>query len=81
MRRLKIFREQNEEDITVLNYFDELEIHPENISECCLSVRERERVRNSSPMSLDVAEDTSPNMEKTVEHIKKIIKVPRNYGK
>ena len=42
LRRLKIFREQNEEDITVLNYFDELEIHPENISEYCLSVRERE---------------------------------------
>ena len=44
-------------------------------------MRERERVRNLSPMSLDVAEDTSPNMEKTVEHIKKIIKGPRNYGK
>lgn len=32
LRRLKLFREQNEEDVTVLNYFDELEIHPKHIS-------------------------------------------------
>ena len=31
MRRLATFREQNEEDDTVLNYFDELEIHPNPI--------------------------------------------------
>lgn len=31
MRRLTTFREQNEEDDTVLNYFDELEIHPNPI--------------------------------------------------
>jgi len=31
MRRLTAFREQNEEDDTVLNYFDELEIHPDAI--------------------------------------------------
>ena len=31
MRRLATFREQNEEDDTVLNYFDELEIHPDSI--------------------------------------------------
>ena len=33
LRRLKLFRELNQEDVTVLNYFDELEIHPESISE------------------------------------------------
>lgn len=31
LRRLGIFRSQNEDDTTVLNYFDELEIHPEHI--------------------------------------------------
>ena len=31
LRRLKLFRSQNEDDNTVLNYFDELEIHPEHI--------------------------------------------------
>jgi len=31
MRRLTAFREQNEEDDTVLNYYDELEIHPDAI--------------------------------------------------
>jgi adenylate kinase len=36
LRRLRTFRELNEEDITVLNYFDELEIHPLRISEKCL---------------------------------------------
>lgn len=33
LRRLKLFRELNEEDVTVLNYFDEFEIHPIIISE------------------------------------------------
>lgn len=28
MRRLTLFQSQNEDDITVLNYFDEFEIHP-----------------------------------------------------
>ena len=28
LRRLVLFREQNEDDVTVLNYFDELEIQP-----------------------------------------------------
>ena len=32
-RRLAEFRSINEEDTTVLNYFDEKEIHPEHISE------------------------------------------------
>ena len=27
-KRLTIFRENNTEDVTVLNYFDELEVHP-----------------------------------------------------
>lgn len=31
LRRLALFREYNVEDETVLNYFDELEIHPEHI--------------------------------------------------
>ncbi|XP_019850545.1 PREDICTED: adenylate kinase 7-like isoform X1 [Amphimedon queenslandica] len=59
LRRLKSFREQNEEDVTVLNYFDELEIHP---------------------LHIRVSDDTSENMSKTVEDIKKVIKEPRNYG-
>lgn len=32
-RRLADFRSLNEEDNTVLNYFDELEIHPQHIGE------------------------------------------------
>lgn len=31
LRRLALFREQNEDDVTVLNYFDELEIHPSHV--------------------------------------------------
>ena len=31
LRRLSVFRSDNEDDSTVLNYFDELEIHPEHI--------------------------------------------------
>ena len=31
LRRLAEFRAVNEEDSTVLNYFDELEIHPDHI--------------------------------------------------
>lgn len=31
LRRLAEFRALNTEDETVLNYFDELEIHPDNI--------------------------------------------------
>lgn len=34
MRRLADFRAVNTEDETVLNYFDELEIHPDRIGEC-----------------------------------------------
>ena len=33
-RRLVEFRALNTEDETVLNYFDELEIHPEHIGRC-----------------------------------------------
>uniref|UniRef100_A0A4W4G8Q5 Nucleoside-diphosphate kinase n=1 Tax=Electrophorus electricus TaxID=8005 RepID=A0A4W4G8Q5_ELEEL len=33
LQRLSKFREENTEDETVLNYFDELEIHPEHISD------------------------------------------------
>ena len=35
MRRLVEFRAINTEDETVLNYFDELEIHPDHIGEFC----------------------------------------------
>lgn len=31
LERLDIFRKQNIEDTTVLNYFDELEVHPEHV--------------------------------------------------
>ena len=30
-RRLELFRSENEVDTTVLNYFDEFEIHPDHI--------------------------------------------------
>lgn len=30
-RRLELFRSENEMDTTVLNYFDEFEIHPDHI--------------------------------------------------
>ena len=33
MRRLAEFRAVNTEDETVLNYFDELEIHPDHVGE------------------------------------------------
>ena len=33
MRRLDAYRTHNTEDETVLNYFDELEFHPEKIGE------------------------------------------------
>ena len=33
MRRLADFRTVNTEDETVLNYFDELEIHPDHVGE------------------------------------------------
>ena len=33
MRRLAEFRALNTEDETVLNYFDELEIHPDHVGE------------------------------------------------
>ncbi len=36
LRRLVEFRAINEEDSTVLNYFDELEIHPEHIGKCSI---------------------------------------------
>uniref|UniRef100_A0AAR2IY89 Nucleoside-diphosphate kinase n=1 Tax=Pygocentrus nattereri TaxID=42514 RepID=A0AAR2IY89_PYGNA len=40
LQRLSTFREANTEDDTVLNYFDELEIHPEHIGECqCLCTK------------------------------------------
>ena len=46
LRRLTEFRAVNEEDSTVLNYFDELEIHPEHIGErnlkCVFRVKGRE---------------------------------------
>ena len=34
MRRLAEFRAVNTEDETVMNYFDELEIHPDHIGKC-----------------------------------------------
>lgn len=36
MRRLAEFRAVNTEDETVMNYFDELEIHPDHIGKCSL---------------------------------------------
>ena len=34
-RRLTVFRENNAEDVSVLNYFDELEVHPHVIGQLC----------------------------------------------
>ncbi|XP_068730218.1 adenylate kinase 7-like isoform X1 [Montipora capricornis] len=59
MRRLADFRAINTEDETVLNYFDELEIHPDHI---------------------DITQDKTRKMTKTVEQIKKLMGSPRNYG-
>ena len=36
LRRLALYRDQNEEDKTVFNYFDELEIHPEHIGDAAV---------------------------------------------
>jgi len=38
LRRLQEYRSINHEDDTVLNYFDELEIHPEHIGNCVETV-------------------------------------------
>ncbi|XP_075265213.1 adenylate kinase 7-like isoform X4 [Convolutriloba macropyga] len=58
-KRLTIFRENNTEDVTVLNYFDELEVHP---------------------YVMDMTKDKSKEAENTVEHLKKLVGNPRNYG-
>lgn len=49
MRRLAEFRAVNTEDETVMNYFDELEIHPDHIGKCSkLSLIKPELGRNES---------------------------------
>ena len=78
-KRLKLFRDRNEEDVTVFNYFDEFEIHPLPISW---------EIQHTSHTIItlcfnftEVEEDHSPKLLSTVETLKKKIGEPRNYGK
>ena len=85
-RRLEQFRKDNEEDVTVLNYFDELEVHPEHIGKKIgglynsLVQRYDTNVNIFIVCILDVEKDKSEGMSDTLEKIKKIIGEPRNYG-
>ncbi len=72
-----MFRQQNEDDITVLNYFDEQEIHPYHISELENHVLLTLTVQI---VSKDVEEDLGPESTKVMEAVKKMIGEPRNYG-
>ena len=72
-RRLKLYREQNEDDVTVLNYFDELEIHPVHISKPPLCTDLYDLVC----VCIDVEGDSGPL---TVGKVKEILGEPRNYG-
>ena len=80
-RRLELFRSENEIDTTVLNYFDEFEIHPDHIGMHTVIIsnnnKQPRRVQSCIP---DVEKDSSSGMEQTFEHIKKLIGEPRNYG-
>ncbi|KAF5900297.1 adenylate kinase 7-like, partial [Clarias magur] len=42
LQRLALFREENSEDETVLDYFDELEVHPEHIEINCVNDSQNE---------------------------------------
>ena len=76
LRRLALFREQNEDDVTVLNYFDELEIHPTRYGEPALILTCTEVLLHW----IDIEKDISLNMADTLEQIKELIGEPRNYG-
>ena len=58
MRRLAEFRAVNTEDETVMNYFDELEIHPDHIGKCSwLSLIKSELGRNKSKKRITLAQN------------------------
>ncbi|KPP79424.1 hypothetical protein Z043_100999 [Scleropages formosus] len=72
LRHLTAYRDVNTEDETVLNYFDELEIHPEQtVSEFsggCFTV------------SSEIASDDDIEYLVVMEKVCKILGKPRNYG-
>ena len=88
-RRLAEFRSLNEEDTTVLNYFDEKEIHPEHMSEQLIPepAPSPPPIHTHTHLKLplhnyyaDIEQDESPECQDTVDKIKQIVGEPRNYG-
>lgn len=81
LRRLRLYRDQNEEDSTVLNYFDELEVHPEHIGEYRLYELAFCSVKSKSTcLCVCVGVETDTTGSQTIDRIKKVIGEPRNYG-
>lgn len=69
----------NREDDTVLNYFDELEIHPEHMGRSCIRLGCKLDPSSITCFS-DVSEDNDPKYEKIIEKTTQMMGDPRNYG-
>ncbi|XP_065882861.1 adenylate kinase 7-like [Dysidea avara] len=69
MRRLTAFREQNEEDDTVLNYFDELEIHPDAIDASAKSEEIVEKIKKlvGEPRNYGLTPEEKAEMERKAQ--------------
>jgi len=67
MRRLQDFRNLNVEDETVLNYFDELEIHPETIAISESDDKEHERIINRISRMVGEPRNYGPTEEEREE--------------
>ena len=86
LRRLKLYRELNEDDVTVLNYFDELEIHPvhlrkwSDIHRNAITVNLMPSWLIKQSVHVEIEGDNSPFMEQTANKIIEMIGEPRNYG-
>lgn len=68
--------------MTVLNYFDELEIHPVHIRKCNCHVWYCHCGHQCalSSASTEIDHDHSPDMQQTVNRIMEMIGEARNYG-
>lgn len=72
IKRLEEFRSQNKDENTVLNYFDEHEVHPLEID--IGSLLTASNPAESTPTTLDGA------LDKVLEIIRAKVGDPRNYG-
>jgi len=70
-RRLLQYRTDNAEDETVLNYFDEYEIHPERFDAAAMAAEEEETGKNESK---------DQDGLKIATEIIRLVGEPRNYG-